>query len=97
MIFRNVMKHVLTHYREILRDQGRGESRRVRRNFATERTREGEVDVAQRYLALVRVPVLKQSNVCVCKVNANRYQPRRHALSHAANGTLDPAPPTLLD
>lgn len=66
------MKRVLTHYREILGDVGRGESRRVRCNFAAERTREGEVDVAQRYLALVRVPVLKQSNqtrrvyVCVC-------------------------------
>lgn len=71
------MKHVLTHYREILRDGGRGEGRRIRRNFATECTREGEVDVAQGYLALVGVPRLKQSNdQGVCKVNANGYQLR---------------------
>lgn len=56
------MKHVLTHYRKILGDVGGGESRRVRCNFATEHTRESEVDVAERYLALVRVLVLKQSN-----------------------------------
>lgn len=60
----NVVKHVLTHYCKILRAAGRGEGRRVRRNFATEFTREGEVDVAQGYLALVRVLLLKQSNVC---------------------------------
>lgn len=60
----NVVKHVLTHYCKILRAAGRGEGRRVRRNFATEFTREGEVDVAQGYLALVRVLLLKQGNVC---------------------------------
>jgi hypothetical protein len=57
----NTMEHVLTHYGEILRDGGRGEGRRVCRNFAAECTREAEVDIAKRYLALVRVGGLKHT------------------------------------
>lgn len=55
----NIMEHVLTHYGEILRGGDRGEGRRVCRNFAAECTREAEVDVTERYLALVRVGELK--------------------------------------
>lgn len=81
----NVVKHVLTHYCKILRAAGRGEGRRVRRNFATEFTREGEVDVAQGYLALVRVLLLKQSNVqSECKW---MYQPWRYR--HVIAKTLE--------
>lgn len=57
----NTMEHVLTHYGEILPGGGRGEGRRVCRNFAAECTREAEVDVAKRYLALVRVDGLKHT------------------------------------
>lgn len=58
-----IAEYVLTHYREVFRDRGRGEGRRVRRNFAAERTREAEVDVAQRNLALVRVGNLKHTGI----------------------------------
>ncbi|EFN63598.1 hypothetical protein EAG_04872 [Camponotus floridanus] len=57
----NNVEHVLTHYGEILCARGRGEGRRVCRNFAAECTREGEVDFAERYLALVRVVRLKHT------------------------------------
>lgn len=60
---REISEHVLTHYREVFRDGGRGEGRRVRRNFTAERTRETEVDVAQRNLALVRVGNLKHTGI----------------------------------
>jgi len=58
----NTVGHVLTCYSEILRGGGRGEGRRVCRNFAGERTRDAEVDIAKRYLALVRVVGLKHTS-----------------------------------
>lgn len=58
----NTVGHVLTYYGEILRGGGRGEGRRVCRNFADECTREAEVDIAKRYLALVRVVGLKHTS-----------------------------------
>ena len=58
----NTVGHVLTYYGEILEGGGRGEGRRVCRNFADECTREAEVDIAKRYLALVRVVGLKHTS-----------------------------------
>jgi len=57
----NTMGHVLTYYGEILRGGGCGEGWRVCRNFADECTREAEVDIAKRYLAVVRLVGLKHT------------------------------------